>query len=86
MATGSALAASAVNLPLTLPLMGDDPLPAIGAHVAVAAAFTAFSPARVTLAAGLSGLAGDAGAVYRELRPLMAMLCVAAAALFAWGV
>ncbi|MBL0931911.1 MAG: hypothetical protein IBJ15_17590 [Alphaproteobacteria bacterium] len=83
---GSTLAASAINLPLTLPLMGANPVTVIGAHAAIAAAFTAFSPARVTLVAGLAGLAGDAGAVYRELRPLVAILCVAAAALFAWGV
>jgi lactate permease len=86
MATGSALAASAVNLPLTLPLMGADKLPAIGAHVAIAAAFTAFSPARVALAAGLTGLADDARAVYRALAPLALMLCAAIVLLFVFGV
>lgn len=82
--TGSALAASAVNLPLTLPLMGEDKLPAIGAHVAIAAAFTAFSPGRVALVAGLSKL--EAGDVYRALAPLAALLTLASAGLFVFGV
>jgi lactate permease len=82
--TGSALAASAVNLPLTMPLMGDDKLPAIGAHVAIAAAFTAFSPARVALVAGLARLAP--GEVYRALSPLALGLFLASASLFAFGV
>ncbi|MCM0021344.1 MAG: hypothetical protein NBV67_15240 [Tagaea sp.] len=82
--TGSALAASAVNLPLTLPLMGADKLPAIGAHVAIAAAFTAFSPARVVLVAGLARL--DAGEVYRALAPLAALLVFASALSFVFGV
>ncbi|MFM7347534.1 MAG: hypothetical protein ACKO1J_19445 [Tagaea sp.] len=82
--TGSALAASAVNLPLTLPLMGEDKLPAIGAHVAIAAAFTAFSPARVVLVTGLAKL--DPGEVYRALAPLAALLTLASAGLFVFGV
>jgi lactate permease len=82
--TGSALAASAVNLPLTLPLMGDDKLPAIGAHVAIAAAFTAFSPARVVLVAGLARL--DPSEVYRALTPLACALVLASSLLFVFGV
>jgi lactate permease len=82
--TGSALAASAVNLPLTLPLMGEDKLPAIGAHVAIAAAFTAFSPARVVLVAGLARL--DAAEVYRALAPLAGALILASILLFVFGV
>jgi lactate permease len=82
--TGSALAASAVNLPLTLPLMGEDKLPAIGAHVAIAAAFTAFSPARVALVAGLARLAPDE--VYRALLPLALALAFASTLLFVFGV
>lgn len=82
--TGSALAASAVNLPLTLPLMGEDKLPAIGAHVAVAAAFTALSPGRVVLVAGLARL--DTASVYRALVPLAVASILAAALLFFFGV
>lgn len=82
--TGSALAASAVNLPLTLPLMGEDKLSAIGAHVAIAAAFTAFSPGRVALVAGLARL--EAAAVYRALAPLAILLALSSAGLFVFGV
>jgi hypothetical protein len=64
--------------------MGEDKLPAIGAHVAIAAAFTAFSPARVVLVAGLARL--EPGAVYRALAPLAFALVFASALLFVLGV
>jgi len=81
--TGSALAANALALPLTLPLWEGDALGGTGLQTAVAAAFTALSPARVALAAALVGLAGGLGAAYRALVPLFAALCVASAIAFA---
>lgn len=82
--TGSALAANAMALPLTLPLWDADALGGTGLQTAVAAAFTALSPARVALAVALVGLAGGLGTAYRALVPLFAALCVASALAFAF--
>ena len=82
--TGSALAANALALPLTLPLWDADALGGTGLQTAVAAAFTALSPARVALAVALVGLAGGLGTAYRALVPLFAALCVASALAFAF--
>jgi lactate permease len=75
--TGSALAANAMALPLTLPMWDDDALGGTGLQTAIASAFTALSPARVALAVALVGLAGGLGAAYRSLVPLLLALCIA---------
>jgi hypothetical protein len=85
--TGSALAANAMALPLTLPLWGDAALGGTGLQSAVAAAFTALSPSRVALAASLAGVAGGLASAYRALVPLAVALCLASlAAFYALGV
>jgi len=81
--TGSALAANAMALPLTLPLWGADALGGTGLQTAIAAAFTALSPSRVALAVSLVGLAGGLGLAYRALAPLAAMLVLASLVAFA---
>jgi lactate permease len=81
--TGSALAANAMALPLTLPLWGDDALGGTGLQTAIAAAFTALSPSRVALAVSLVGLAGGLGLAYRALAPLAASLVLASLVAFA---
>ncbi len=81
--TGSALAANAMALPLTLPLWGADALGGTGLQTAIAAAFTALSPSRVALAVSLVGLAGGLGLAYRALVPLAAGLVLASFAAFA---
>ena len=75
--TGSALAANAMALPLTLPMWDNDALGGTGLQTAIASAFTALSPARVALAVALVGLAGGLGAAYRSLVPLLFALCIA---------
>jgi lactate permease len=81
--TGSALAANAMALPLTLPLWGADALAGTGLQTAIAAAFTALSPSRVALAVSLVGLAGGLGLAYRALAPLAAGLVLASFVAFA---
>jgi lactate permease len=81
--TGSALAANAMALPLTLPLWGADALGGTGLQTAVAAAFTALSPSRVALAVSLVGLTGGLGLAYRALAPLAAALALASLVAFA---
>lgn len=81
--TGSALAANAMALPLTLPLWGADALGGTGLQTAIAAAFTAVSPSRVALAVSLVGLAGGLGLAYRALAPLAAALALASFVAFA---
>ena len=81
--TGSALAANAMALPLTLPLWGADALGGTGLQTAIAAAFTALSPSRVALAVSLVGLAGGLGLAYRALVPLAAGLVLASFVAFA---
>lgn len=80
--TGSALAANAMALPLTLPMWDADALGGTGLQTAVASAFTALSPARVALAVALVGVAGGLGTAYRSLVPLFLALCIASSVAF----